>query len=381
MTVPRSTRHQSVALCTLIGIYCCLSPAFAVDTRIGDITTVEGLRDNVLTGIGLVTGLSGTGGKNPSTRTYYQNFIQSHLNVRADPAQRIAIGTDTRTNTSSVSLVTVKAVMPVNTRPGMKLDAIVSIYDDAKSLQGGTLELTELLGPDREVYAVAYGPVSTTGFDFSGQAGSAKKNHNSVGTVVRGATIEVAVPFKFECRGSFNLLLHNPDATTASRIEHAINNAFPGTAQAVERGVVEVLIPFSYRGREVEFLGNIEQLATAPDALAKVIVNERTGTIVVGQRVRISAAAVTHANLAVITTETPEVSQPAPLSNGVTAVVPRTQLDVVEEKRPMVVFEDSATVADLATSLNALGVTPRDLGAIFTQLHAAGALHAELEFR
>lgn len=348
--------------------------------RIKDVTTVGGVRINQLTGLGLVTGLNGTGGTSPVTRQFAANLTQ-RFGLRLGPMQRLAVEADTKLRTDNLSVVTVTANMPVFSRNGSQMDVIVSTFDDAESLQGGTLMVTLLYGVDGCVYAVASGPVSVGGFSFGGDAATVQKNYPTTGRVSGGATIEKEVPYQFGAFGQFRLHLRQPDFNNSSRIAQAINDRYPGTASAEDATTIRVLLPPEFHSDHVAFVGAVRSLTISPDLVAKIVINERTGTVIVGERVRISPVAITHANLAVITGETPEVSQPAPFSQGVTAVVPRTQLDVIEERRPVHVIPATSTVGDLAAALNVLGVTPRDLSAIFQQLRAAGALHAELDFQ
>ena len=240
--------------------------------------------------------------------------------------------------------------------------------------------MTPMQGADSRVYAVASGPVNIGGFALGGDAATAQKNHPTTGRIPNGATVEFEVPFDFAAKGSFRLLLRHSNFRNAQRIATAINHAFPGTAQAEDAGAVSVLIPARYALRPVQFVSDVTSLEVIPDLAAKVVINERTGTVVIGQHVRISAVAISHGNLSIVTAESPQVAQPAPFSDGVTAVVPRTQVDVIEEQSPVVVVDSTTTVGELAAALNRLGVTPRDMSAIFQQLHTAESLHAELIF-
>jgi flagellar P-ring protein precursor FlgI len=224
------------------------------------------------------------------------------------------------------------------------------------------------------------GPVSIGGFSFSGDAASVQKNHPTTGRIPNGGVVEECVPTDFGRRDTIRLLLGSADFETASRVREAINQAIPSSAHAQDAGTVEIRVPNEFRDDLPGFIGMLGNLRINPDVNARVVINERTGTIVVGEYVRLSRVAITHANLSVITGETPEVSQPLPFSRGRTEVVPRTQLDVVEESKPVHVVDEPVTVGDLAQALNALGVTPRDLSAIFQQLKSSGALHAELIF-
>jgi flagellar P-ring protein FlgI len=364
----------------ILGLWLLCHSLANAQVRIKDITSVEGVRTNQLTGLGLVSGLAGTGGRSPITRQLALNF-QQRYGLRADSLQRLNAANDTKQKTDNLSVVAVTAQLPVFAKEGSTIDVTVSAWDDAKSLLGGTLMLTPLSGADGCVYAVAQGPISVGGFSFDGQAASVQQNHPTTGRITGGAIVEEAVPYTLGTLGHIRLLLNQADFVTANRVADAINQVFPGVAANDDSGTIKLLIPPEYTHDAIGFLSQVQSLPVQPDTPARVVINERTGTVVVGQQVRISAVAITHANLTVLTTETPQVSQPAPLSQGVTTVVPRSTVDVVQEKRPMYVLPANASVGDLAAALNVLGVTPRDLSAIFQQLHAAGALHAELQFQ
>ena len=369
-------------LSTLVVCWCVhgILPTTAIATvRIKDITSVRGVRDNQLTGLGLVTGLNGTGGSSPVTRQFSQNLLQ-RFGVRASPLGRLGIATDTTQLTDNISVVTVTADLPIFAKEGATIDVSVAAFDDAESLLGGVLMTTPMRGVDNCVYAVASGHVSVGGFAFDGAAASAQKNHPTTGRIPQGAIVEKTVPFKFSEFGSFELQLDESDFVNAQRVSQAINLSFPGVADPVDASTIRVLVPPQHITNPIAFVGEVRSLIIRPDVVARVVINERTGTVVVGGSVRISPVAVTHANLNVVTAETPEVSQPNPLTDGVTAVVPRTDLGVTEERRPIHLIGQTTTVSDLAQALNALGVTPRDLSAIFQQLKTAGALHADLEF-
>lgn len=352
----------------------------AAQIRIKDITTVAGVRENQLVGMGLVTGLNNTGGKNPETRQFALNLLQRH-GLRADPLVRSQLRNDARFKTSSMSVVTVTAKLPAFARKGSRIDVTVAAFDDASSLQGGVLIMTPLLAVDGEVYAMASGPLSVGGFSISGQSASVQKNHPSVGRIANGATVERETCTSIGLDGHVQLLLHDPDYETASRIGQAINIVFGDTARVIDAGTVDVRVTPEYQTDVPSYLSLIGQLTVRPDAKARVVINERTGTVVIGENVRLSSVLVTHANLSVVTSESPEVSQPAPFSDGQTKEVPRTDISVTEEKRQLSLLNNTATVGDLAAALNALGVTPRDLSSIFQQLKASGALHAELELK
>jgi flagellar P-ring protein precursor FlgI len=264
-------------------------------------------------------------------------------------------------------------------RVGTRLDVTVSSIDDASSLQGGMLVVTPLRGVDNQVYALAEGPLSIGGFNIQGQAAGVQKNHTTVGRIPNGAIVEKEALGPVVCDGKSKLLLRDADFNTARLMAKVINQNFPGTAHALDAGAVGLVIPAEFCTNPVAFLSEVGLLEVEPDTPARVVINERTGTVVVGGNVKISAAAVAHANLTVVITETPLVSQPEPFSRGGrTTVVPRTQVGVSEDGTRLNVLPAVSTVGELARALNALGVSPRDLITIFQQLQGAGALHADL---
>lgn len=347
--------------------------------RIKDITQVAGEHPNQLVGYGLVTGLAGTGGTNDTTKRAALNILQ-RLGLRADPSLRERIQ-QSRDKTDNLSVVIVNATLPPHAKPGQSIDVLVSAFDDAESLNGGVLISTELTGVDGEVYAIASGPVSINGGNFGGDAAQVVKNHPTSGRIANGAVIEQEVPTTIFSNGTFRLLLRIPEYETSRRIAAAINDAVPGAAYVLDAATVVVAHPPEHQMPPLEFLSRCQQLMVAPDVTARVVINERTGTIVIGERVRLSRVAITHGNLIVTTVESPQVSQPAPFSEGQTAIVPRTDVGVTEERSVVNVMDQTSTVGDLAASLNALGVSPRDLSSIFQALKESGALHAELQLQ
>ncbi|MEZ6126766.1 MAG: flagellar basal body P-ring protein FlgI [Planctomycetaceae bacterium] len=366
-------------------IACCigawaLPPTSAGEVRIKDITQVHGERINQLIGLGLVTGLAGTGGKSPITRQFALNFEQ-RMGIRSDPASRTRLDNNQARKTDNLSVVMITAELPAFAKNGSEIDVIVSAYDDAKSLQGGVLIRTPLYGVDGEVYAVAAGPVSIGGFSFSGQGGSVKQNHPTTGRIALGATVEQETCTPIGNDGYIRLLLRNPDFETARRITETLNLIAPSSSRVLDPGTVECMIPSDYLGRTSDWVARIGNLTIEPDLKARVVINERTGTVIIGEGVRLSRVLITHANLTVTTVESPQVSQPAPFSNGETTVVPRTDITVSEDGFPVSEIHPNVTVGDLASALNALGVSPRDLSSIFQQLKESGALHAELEMK
>jgi flagellar P-ring protein precursor FlgI len=347
--------------------------------RIKDISQLAGEHPNTLTGLGLVTGLTSTGGSSQSTKQLAMTFLQQ-LGQRSDPIQREQIQRSLE-KTNNLSVVVVQAILPPHAKKGQRIDVIVSTFDDAKSLQGGILQETFLTGPDGETYVLASGPISINGGSFGGQASTVTKNHATTGRVADGGVVEVEVPSEVYEQGQFHLLLNHPQFETACRMVAAINKKHPDVATVLDPATVQIRVPPYAMVDPYSFIAECEDLRIVPDNVAKVIINERTGTIIITESVRLSSIAITHGNLIVSTAESPQVSQPAPLSQGETTVVPNTTTDVVEEQAAVTVFDQSATVRDLAESLNALGVTPRDLSVIFQMLKESGALHAEIEVK
>jgi flagellar P-ring protein precursor FlgI len=346
-------------------------------TRIKDITSLEGDRPNQLYGLGLVIGLDGTGGKSLFTQQLAVDMLQ-----KLDVSSKIVteFKTDSVFKSENIAAVMVTTELPAHARRGSKIDVTVSSLDGA-SLQGGTLILTPLRGVDGAVYAVAQGELSIGGFAFTGAAAKAQKNHPTVGRIVNGAIVEKEALANVDICGKLRFLLKNPDYMTAQAIARSINSLFPATASVVDSGTVQVTLANGTNhgiAGIAEFVGEIGLLEVLPDSPARVIINERTGTVVAGERVRISTVAIAHGNLTITTSEEPQVSQPLPFSRGETTVVDRTQVDVTEQGGGLQVLDATVTVADLARALNALGVTPRDLIAIFQAIKEANALHAEL---
>ena len=376
--------------CLLVGLILTLLihvPVRATDeVRIRDLTEVEGVRTNQLVGLGLVTGLNGTGGKSPITRQLALNLIQRY-GLRVDPEIRARLRNDTSEKTDNLSVVTVTADLPAFARNGQTIDVLVSTFDDAKNLAGGQLIMTAMKGVDGEIYAVASGAISTGGFAFSGDAAGAQKNHPTTGRIPNGATIERETCTPIGQNGVVRMLLRQSDFETARRIALAINTEYPAlteypaVARAIDSTTIEIHVPTPHADDVPAFIGRVGNLMVIPDRPARVVINERTGTVIIGENVRLARVLITHANLSIMTAETPEVSQPNPFSQGQTTVVPRTQMDVLEEKAFVNEIDRQSTVGDLATALNALGVTPRDLSSIFQQLKESGALHAELLFK
>lgn len=354
-------------------LFCILSLAcpnvFAV--RVGDISEIRGVRDNQLFGIGLVLGLNKTGDSASVTRRVISNLLKTqYLQVSA---QEVTSG--------NVALVTVTATLPPFVRNGGKIDVTVASIGDAKSLFGGVLLQTPLQGADGEVYAVAQGPVTIGGFGASGEAARVEKNHPTVGRIPEGALVEQEVPAEILSEsGHLCLTLKEQDFTTAQRIENVVNHRYPRSAAAVDSGSVLITIPSPVLEAKTltGFVSTIQNLEVEPHVKARVVINERTGTIVAGEHVKIGVVAISHGNLSVYIKESPRISQPLPYSKGETVVVPDSEVEVAEEGKGMMVIEGNISVAKVAEGLNALGVSSRDLVAIFQAIQKAGALYADL---
>jgi flagellar P-ring protein FlgI len=355
-------------------------PANAV--RIKDVGSFEGVRDNQLIGYGLVVGLDRTGdqviGGQFTIQAMMSMLNKMGINLVIDPIQLL---------TRNIASVMVTAKLPPFAKPGLTVDVLVSSMANAKSLQGGTLLLTPLKAANQQVYAVAQGPVSIGGFlgGTGGAGGSTTtKNHQSAGIVPGGAIIEKDAGIDIESWETVSVLLRNPDFTTAIRTTEAIDGVFgKGSAMAVNSGLVRASIPTTFRGRVVEYIAAIEGLDINVDMPAKVVVNERTGTVVLGEHVRISTCAISHGNLTISVKNTVNVSQPpAPVigsTGGQTTVTEDVQTEVKEEESRLVVVDETVTLGEVVRALNAVGVTPRDLVAILSALRAAGALQANLD--
>jgi flagellar P-ring protein precursor FlgI len=281
--------------------------------------------------------------------------------------------------TDNVAAVMVTAQLPPFARPGSALDIQISSIGDATSLSGGTLLMTPLKGPDGNTYAVAQGPLAVGGISFGGKAAKVQKNFPTSGRVTGGAIVERSVDFNLPPSGNLLYQLKETDFTTASRMADAINGHFGGgTARSTDSRTVKVMKPAGFRGDLVTFISDLESIEVEPDRPAKIVVNERTGTIVMGQDVRIATVAVSHGNLNLVITESAAVSQPNPLAAGATVVVPKTTISAVEEEGNLVVLPMGVNLGEVARALNAIGATPRDLIAIFQAIKAAGALQGEL---
>ena len=360
----------------LIAATLLLSCAFGAQAeRLKDIASISGVRSNQLIGYGLVVGLNGTGDQTTQTPFTLQTFN----NMLSQFGIKVPAGSG-NVQLKNVAAVSVHADLPAFAKPGQVVDITVSSIGNSKSLRGGSLLMTPLKGIDGNVYAVAQGNLVVGGFDAEGRDGSKiTVNVPSAGRIPGGATVERAVPSGFNQGNSLTLNLNRPDFTTAKNIVDKLNELLgPGVAQAVDGGSVRVSAPLD-PGQRVDYLSVIENLEIeAGQAVAKVIINSRTGTIVIGQNVKVQPAAVTHGSLTVTITEDPIVSQPEAFSGGQTAVVPRSKVNAEEEAKPVFKFGPGTTLDEIVRAVNQVGAAPSDLMAILEALKQAGALQADL---
>lgn len=376
---PASWRRQLTSLVTVCALVLTAlipaGPAVAL-SRIKDIAEFEGVRENQLVGYGLVVGLDGTGDdvkkKSPFTRESLIGMLE-RLGVKVNQA-------NADLETKNVAAVMVTATLPAFARQGSEIDVTVSSLGDASSLQGGTLLATPMLGADGEIYAVSQGQLTIGGFKVTGAAETVVRGVPTSGRITRGGIVEREVPFDFSQLQSLKIALRNPDFTTARRVTDAINEFVgAGTAFALDSGTVQLNVA-QYGGEPTALLTDIEQLPIEPDQQARVVIDENTGVVVIGQNVRISKVAIAQGNLTIRVTETPQVSQPSPFSStGVTTVVPRTNIDIQDDpNRKLAVLNDGVTLEELVAGLNSLGVGPRDLISILQSIKTAGAMQADM---
>jgi flagellar P-ring protein FlgI len=370
-----SLRSMLPALAVLMAITAtAIAPAHA-QSRIKDIVDVEGVRDNMLVGYGLVVGLNGSGdslNNAPFTRKSLAGMLERMgVNVSDDTLR-----------TKNIAAVMITATLPPFATQGTRIDASVSTMGDAKSLLGGMLMVTPLMGADGEVYAVAQGPVASGGFSVQGNAATVTKGVPTSGRIPNGAIVEREIDFNINDLQMVRLALRNPDFTTAQRIADAVNG-FLGIEAATARdpSTVTVRVPTFRRGNIVGLITDIEQLRVSPDQIARVVIDEQNGVIVIGENVRVSTVGIALGSLTISVTETPQVSQPDPFSDGgETVIVPRTQIDVNQgEDQRLTILNEGVTLRELVQGLNALGVGPRDMITILQAIKAAGALQAEIE--
>ena len=343
------------------------------EVRLKELVSLEGVRDNQLVGYGLVVGLNGTGDKRQTlfTAQSLTNILQQ-MGVTVQPLQILIRNT-------AAALVT--ATLPPFAQPGSRIDATVAAIGDASNLQGGLLIMTSLRGIDGQVYSVAQGPVVTGGFVVGAAGTSQTVNHPTVGRLPAGATIERLAPSASPAN-QVKLQLHQADFTTAVRIADAVNHHFsasPSIAHADNSGLVSIAVPPTFSSRGAEFVAELEGLTVETDRPAKVVINERTGTIVMGKEVRVSPVAIMHGNLTVEIQTAFNVSQPNPLAAGSTTVVPQVNVEAKEQKARNVVLKEGATVEELVRALSSIGSTARDIIAILQALRSAGALESEIQ--
>ena len=361
----------SPLLCLLVSLFL-IQPGYA--QRLKDLADVSGVRSNQLIGYGLVVGLDGTGdqtSQTPFTIQTFKNMLQQ-LGLQLPPGATF--------QTKNVAAVTVHAELPAFAKPGQSVDVTVSSTGNAKSLRGGTLLITPLKGLDGQVYAVAQGSLVVGGFGAQGNDGSSVTvNVPSVGRIPSGALIERPAPDGFSQSDQIVFNLHRADFTTARRVAEEINQTFgPQVAQTLDAASIAVRAPVDPT-QKVSFLSVLENLQVEPDvANAKVVINSRTGTIVIGDKVQVAPAAITHGSLSVTISESAQVSQPNALSDGQTVVVPNSEIEVVEENNRMFYFNPGVSLQDIVTAVNEVGAAPGDLMAILEALRQAGALRAEL---
>jgi len=370
----RALYHRLLALIVGAALAAAPAPVLAF-SRVKDLIEVQGIRDNMLVGYGLVVGLNGTG-DSLKNAPFTQQSIQTML-------ERLGVNSRGQVmQTKNVAAVMVTANLPAFAAPGSKIDVSVSAMGDAKNLQGGTLLVTPLFGADGQTYALAQGPVAIGGFAAQGDAASVTRGVPTAGRIANGAIVEKDTGFQLASLTNLKLSLHNPDLTTATRIAKAVNAYLGGgAAQAIDPSNVQLMVPANYPGGVMQLLTDIEQVKVDPDQPAKVVIDENSGVIVMGADVRISTVAIAQGNLTIKVTETPQVSQPSPFSNtGTTVAVPRTNIQIDDSKgNKMTVLNDGVSLQHLVDGLNALGVGPRDIISILQAIKAAGALQADIQ--
>jgi flagellar P-ring protein precursor FlgI len=365
----RSWLGRAVAL-VAIG---CSSVSIAEAARVKDLTLVEGGRDNQIVGYGIVVGLAGDGDSNAATT------LRSVANILSRYGLTVS-ATDVKAKNAAAVMVT--ADIGAFLKPGARLDVNVASMGDAKSLQGGVLLQTPLIGGDGRVYAVAQGPIAVGGFlGGAGGPGGAtvQKNHPTVGVISNGGIVEREIAATFVQNNQLRLLLHNPDFTSAARMAEAINGKWPESAAAIDAATVSVQLPKEFQGQDVAFIADLGTIDVNPDTYARVVINERTGTIVATSSVRLSQVAIALGSLTITVSSNLGVSQPNAFNNtGETVVVPGTETNVNETRGGFAVINEPPTIERLASALNALGVSTREMMAIFQSLKRSGALQAEL---
>ncbi len=373
MNVSESNNNISrrLLVASLTVLLCVSFSQLAYAVRIKDIASFSGVRDNQLVGYGLVVGLSGTGDKKDAAFT-----MQSMVNM----LEKMGVQVDLRQmKPKNVASVMVTAKMPVSAKPGAIMDVTVSSLGDSTSLLGGVLIQTPLKGIDGKVYALAQGALIVGGFSVAGNQAAGQKNITTVAQIPGGAIIERGVPFEFNEQSTLSLSMHSPDFSTTNQVVERINEVLGGGfASAPDVGTVSLVIPQDFRGNIVPLMATLENLEITPDSVARIVVDEKTGTVIIGRDVRISRVAVAHGSLQVMVTEQQTVSQPGAFSGGTTAIVNNTAISAEEQERRLNILE-GATLQELVDGLNSVGATPRDLISILRAMKSAGALHAHLE--
>jgi len=373
----KKTLLKKIILLTLIFLLFpfMLEAAEYTEVEIGNITRLKGVRENQLIGYGIVVGLNGSGDSSRSQAT-----VQSVANM----LQNFGVNVDAnQVSSGNIAAVMVTASLPPFVHSGDQIDIAVSSLGDADSLQGGTLLLTPLQAPNGEIYASAQGPVSIGGYNVSGGGNTQRQNHPTSGRIPGGAMVEKELAGKIDSN-NLTYILENPNFETASQIAARINSNLNSSAaaRAVDSATVNVSVPDNYSNRVVEFIAEINRFKVRPGLKARVVIDEKTGTVVFTHNVKISTVAVAHGNLSVKISTSTEVSQPPPFSGGETVETEETQIEVDEgEESNLVVVRQENAIEDLVTALNAIGATPRDIISIIQKIKAAGALHAELELR
>jgi len=343
-------------------------------SRVKDLVDVDGIRDNMLVGYGLVVGLNNSG-DSLKNAPFTQQTLQTML-------ERMGVNTRGQTmQTKNTAAVMVTANLPAFAAQGTHIDVSVSALGDAKSLQGGTLLVTTLFGADGQIYALGQGPVAIGGFTASGDAATVTRGVPTAGRISNGAIVEREIPFALANETTLKLSLHNPDLTTAGRIASAVNEYLGQTiADVSDPSTVHIAVPAAYPHGVIGLLTDVEQVKVSPDQPAKVVIDEQSGVIVMGSDVRVSTIAIAQGNLTIRVNETPEASQPSPFSKGKTTIVPRTSIQVDDSKgNKMAVLKDGVSLQSLVDGLNALGVGPRDIISILQAIKAAGALQADIQ--
>jgi flagellar P-ring protein precursor FlgI len=368
---------QKLKILAVVSGVACVLTAFPLTmcaaSRVKDIAMVAGARDNQLVGYGIVTGIAGDGDKNP---VYTLQTIANFL-------QRFGITVPAATLSSkNVAAVVVTADISAFKKNGSRVDVTISSMGDAKTLQGGVLMQTPLLGADGKVYATAQGALSIGGISGGNEGASVQKNHPTTAQIIGGGLVEREIPTEIAHDNIIELLLREPDFTSSARLALAINQVFTNSTESVDSTTVRVRIPEGVQGSVVDFIARVESIEVDADTPARIVINERTGTIVATSHIRISSCAVSHGNITITIANSYDASQPHPFARtGNTVVTPRTDTQVTEQQGRLVPLPELPTVEKVAASLNSLGVTPRDMMAIFQAMKQAGALHAELVMR